>query len=149
MESRMQAHPEFINYNIPRKHVLGDFHLNVLTVKDVDRDFEAVMESVTEIKATYSTSSWPDGLTLEENYLDLAWHQKEFDSKRSFTWVIEGANSAYLGCLYIYPSIIGERSADVKWWWRAGADVDQEKFKSVLAAWLETENWPPLEYKFP
>jgi len=145
----MKPHPEFIDYNIPAQHKLGDFYLNVLTVADVERDFETVMESVEEIRATYSSSGWPDGLTLEENWLDLAWHQKEFETKRSFTWVIEGANSAYLGCLYIYPSIIGEKSADVKWWWKTGVDVDTDQFRADLSSWLQSEDWPPLNFELP
>jgi len=145
----MKPHPEFIIYDMPEKHALGDYVLNVLTVKDVERDFEAVMESVDEIRASYAASGWPDGLTLEENWLDLAWHQREFETKRSFTWVIEDTNGDYVGCLYVYPSIIGEKAAEVKWWWRAGVDVDKETFRADLATWLDSQDWPPLEFRLP
>lgn len=145
----MKPHPEFIDYNMPSKYELGEYRLNVLTVKDVERDFEAVMESVDEIRASYSASGWPDGLTLEENWLDLAWHQKEFESKRSFTWVIEDPHGNYAGCLYVYPSIIGEKAAEVKWWWRSGVKVDKEIFRSKLDSWLQCDDWPDLEYKLP
>lgn len=145
----MRPHPKFKNFNVPAEYGLGDVRLKALSVDDLERDFNAVMESAADIKSVDPSSSWPDGLTREENLIDLAWHQKEFQSRRSFAWVIEDDTSTYLGCLYIYPSIDGDNTAQVHWWWRTGANVNRAKFREDLITWVSGADWPPLDFKFP
>jgi len=142
----MRPHPLFKNRSIPAAHALGDFRLKALTIDDLDRDFSAVMESAAEIRAANPGSRWPDGLTKAKNLIDLAWHQREFEARRSFAWVIENAGGKYLGCLYVYPSIDGENSADVVWWWRKGIAVSNQTFRERLLDWLSGSDWPPLTY---
>ncbi|GHA16402.1 hypothetical protein GCM10007989_09300 [Devosia pacifica] len=142
----MQPHPFFKDRLIPSAHKLGQFELRALSVSDLDRDYSAVMESAAEIKAANPYSTWPEGLTRERNLIDLAWHQREFEMRRSFAWVIEDLAGTYLGCVYVYPSLTGERSADVRWWWRIGQNADQAAFRSLLHEWLGTSVWPPLSY---
>lgn len=145
----MKPHPKFKHYNIPFKHEFEDVILKALNTDDLERDFNAIMESVIEIKATNPSSTWPHGLTREKNLIDLAWHQREFEAKRSFAWVIEDKASSYLGCLYIYPSIEGDNSADVKWWWRSGTYVNRAKFKENLISWIGGSDWPSLHFLLP
>jgi hypothetical protein len=143
----MKPHPHFKDRRIPALHRLGDITLRALGVADLDRDFSAVMESAAEIKAAHPGSSWPDGLTRDRNLIDLAWHQREFEARRSFAWVMEDEAGAYLGCLYVYPSIAGEAAADVVWWWRSGRAADRAAFRAALAGWLASEDWPRLTYR--
>ena len=43
--------------------------------------------------------TWPDGLTLEVNLIDLAWHQREFTIGHSFAYtVMNDDESRCLGC---------------------------------------------------
>lgn len=142
----MKPHPLFKDQSIPAVHALGEFTLRGLTVGDLERDFSAVTESAADIRATNPGSRWPEGLTKEDNLLDLAWHQREFESRRSFAWVIEGEGGEYLGCLYVYPSLAGEKSADVVWWWRTGAVVSRPAFRERLQDWLSGADWPLLRY---
>lgn len=142
----MRPHPFFKGRTIPSLHTLGGFTLRALSVSDLDRDFAAVMESAAEIRAAHPNSSWPDGLTREKNLIDLAWHQKEFEARRSFAWVIEDDGGEYLGCLYVYPSIAGEASGDVVWWWRTGKVVSEPSFRKQLEQWLASSDWPRLRY---
>lgn len=143
----MRPHPLFRDRSIPAVHRLGDCTLRALSVNDLERDFSAVMESAAGIKAANPGSSWPDGLTKERNLIDLAWHQREFEARRSFAWVIEDGDGAYLGCLYVYPSIAGEQTADVAWWWRTGVVHSTRSFREQLAQWLASDVWPRLSYK--
>lgn len=143
----MRPHPHFRDAEIPREHALGDFVLKAVTIDDLDRDYEAVMESASDIKAANPSLTWPTGLTRRDNLIDLAWHQREFQACRSFAWIIEDQESRYLGCLYVYPSIAGEDSADVHWWWRTGAKVDKAAFRERLLDWLNGPDWLALEYK--
>ncbi len=145
----MKPHPLFKNRSIPAVHTLGEFTLKALSVDDLERDFSAVMESAAEIKAANPGSSWPEGLTKEKDLVDLAWHQREFEARRSFAWVIENIAGEYLGCLYIYPSIAGEKSADVVWWWRKGAVVSNELFRKHVLEWVAGSEWPRLSYNLP
>ncbi|SNS92807.1 hypothetical protein [Tropicimonas sediminicola] len=143
----MKPHPHFRDREIPRIHALGIFRLKALSVDDLVRDYCAVMESAADIKAANPSMTWPEGLTLEENLTDLAWHQTEFRNRRSFAWIIEDADGTYLGCLYVYPSISGEDAADVHWWWRPGNGVHDDRFRDELSAWLSGRDWPPLDYR--
>ena len=48
--------------------------------------------------------TWPDGLTLVVNLIDLAWHQREFTIGYSFAYtVMNDDESRCLGCGYINP----------------------------------------------
>ncbi|GLQ53810.1 hypothetical protein [Devosia nitrariae] len=142
----MKPHPLFKNRSIPATRTLGEFTLKALSINDLERDFSAVVDSAADIKAANPGSSWPEGLTKEKNLIDLAWHQREFEARRSFAWVIEDIVGEYLGCLYIYPSIAGEKSADVVWWWRTGAVVSDESFRKQLLEWIAGGEWPRLIY---
>lgn len=142
----MRPHPLFKGHQIPKVHALGEFVLRALTVDDVERDFSAVTESAADIRASNPGSRWPEGLTREANLLDLAWHQREFESARSFAWVIETGSGEYLGCLYVYPSLGGEKAADVVWWWRTGPLVSKDRFRALLEAWFAGGDWPELRY---
>ena len=145
--SGMKPHPLFREFDIPRSYSLGGFHLKALSIHDLVRDHCAIMESAVDIKAANPSVSWPDGLTLEQNLLDLAWHQMEFEKKRSFAWVIEDRNGEYLGCLYVYPAMSGEHSAEVRWWWRTGATYDEGELRERLLVWFAGTDWPSLNYE--
>ena len=143
----MRPHPHFRDTKIPPEHALGDFVLKTVTIDDLERDYAAVMESAADIKAANPSLTWPSGLTRHQNLIDLAWHQREFQARRSFAWIIEDQGNRYLGCLYVYPSIAGEDSADVHWWWRTGVKADKAAFRERLLDWLNGPDWPALAYK--
>ncbi len=53
----------------------------MLTINDLVKDYDAVMSSVEHIRSSFNLDpeeSWPEGLTLEEDLIDLGWHQREF-----------------------------------------------------------------------
>ncbi|MEO6299766.1 MAG: hypothetical protein ABIV25_10030 [Paracoccaceae bacterium] len=89
----------------PRMDGVG-FHLRMLTIHDVVKDFDAVMAAGTRLHGvTEPDSTRPDSLTLEENLIDLAWHQREFTIGHSFAYtVMNHDESRCLGCCYINPS---------------------------------------------
>ncbi|MEL6170418.1 MAG: GNAT family N-acetyltransferase [Pseudomonadota bacterium] len=142
----MQPTPLFENWNVPRAYVLGQFTLKAITTDDNERDFSAVMESKDNIAAVAPDRTWPEGLTLDQNLIDLAWHQKEFEARRSFAWIIENDAADYLGCVYVYPSNESEKAAVVRWWWRKGFEANNDLFQGLLFAWLESSDWPDLNF---
>src|SRR5574340_743038 len=76
------------DYEVPKSLETGEFRLRMLTVNDVVKDYDAVMSSVDHCKTVWPGSKWPSGLTLEQNLIDLGWHQKEFQTRRSFAYTV-------------------------------------------------------------
>lgn len=113
------------------------FHLRMLTVHDVVKDFDAVMSASVHLKGAMSEgSTWPDGLTLEENLIDLGWHQREFTIGHSFAYtVMNDDESRCLGCCYIYPSDTAGMDADAFYWARdLGFDAELgTAFRALVA----------------
>ena len=92
----------------------------MLSIHDVVKDFDAVMTAGDRLKGAMETgSTWPEGLTLEENLIDLAWHQREFTIGHSFAYtVMNDDESRCLGCCYINPSDQPGVDADAFYWGR-------------------------------
>jgi hypothetical protein len=111
--------------------------LRKLTVNDVVKDFEAINARVAP---DGSDDPWSE-TTLEENLVDLGWHQKEFELRRSFAYtVVAPDESRVLGCVYLYPS--DEADVEVRLWvrreaWDEGLDPVLEE---TVRAWL-AEKW--------
>jgi len=140
-------HPAFADRCVAERKTLGALRLSALGIADLTRDFIAVVESAAEIRGCFPDSDWPEGLTIEQNLVDLGWHQKEFAARRSCAWVIEDAAGGYLGCAYVYPAIDGSASTEVVWWWRTGAIADRAAFRRDFLAWLYGPEWPRLDYR--
>jgi len=78
-----------------------------LTVADAERDFDAVTESRDRIRGTFGPETdWPpEDLTLEQNRIDVAWHQKEHQRRDAFTYaVVDPSDTTEYGCLYVQPT---------------------------------------------
>jgi len=77
--------PEFVpkEFDVPSGLETEEFRLRMLTVHDVVRDYDAVMSSVEHCQTIWG-GNWPVGLTLEQNLIDLGWHQKGFQTRRAF-----------------------------------------------------------------
>jgi hypothetical protein len=75
--------------------------------------------------------------------IDICWHQKEFQLRRSFAYtVVDREEIRCLGCVYLFPSSRDGCDAEAFCWVRASeaAALDSELFDS-LQAWLAAE-WP-------
>ena len=116
-----------------------------LTVRDVTRDFDAVMSSKEYLKANFKPdSSWPADLTIEQNLIDLGWHEYEFQNRTSFTYTIADLKDELtLGCCYIYPSQSDEHKINVSYWVRStelDTGLDQH-VAYALEQWI-AKSWP-------
>ena len=126
--------------------------LRMLTVNDVVKDYDAVVSSTDHLQATFSNgSTWPIGLTLEQNLIDLGWHQKEFQIRSSFAYTVVSLDEErVLGCLYIYAFDKAGYDARVTMWVRADTlkeGLDEHLFGSVKN-WI-AEDWPFEKVAFP
>ena len=133
------------NFKVPLIERTSRCLFRPLTVRDVTRDFDAVMSSKEYLKANFKPySSWPEGLTIEQNLIDLGWHEYEFQNRTSFTYTIADLKDELtLGCCYIYPSRSDEYEITVSYWVRP-TEIRVGLSKHVanaLEQWL-SQNWP-------
>jgi hypothetical protein len=139
-------------FAIPPRLERPGFVLRPLTVHDLVRDYDAVMTSVAHLSGVFGPGSdWPSpDLTLEQDLIDLGWHQKEFQLRRSFAYtVVDPSDTRCLGCAYINPSRRDGFDADAFCWARASdaASLDAPLF-AAFKEWIATD-WPFARVAFP
>ncbi len=141
------------DFQVPEKLETETFRLRMLTVNDVVKDYDAVMSSVDHLQGFFGERSrWPSqDLTLEQDLIDLGWHQKEFQIRSSFAYtVMDLDESQCLGCVYIFPSEDNEFEVDVYAWVRESEldkGTDKVLFETVKV-WVESE-WPFNSVRYP
>jgi len=139
------------NFKVPQTLETLEFRLRMLTVNDVVKDYDAVMTSVDHLKTIWPDDSWPEGLTIEQNLIDLGWHQKEFQIRQSFAYtMVNLSESRVMGCVYIDPSWKEGYDAVVYLWARQSelaADLENRLFAAVKI-WLSSE-WPFRKVAYP
>jgi RimJ/RimL family protein N-acetyltransferase len=138
------------DFEVPEMLETERFRMRMLTINDLDKDFEAVSSSSAHLQKVWR-NDWPVGLTKEQNLIDLGWHQKEFQRRSSFAYtVVEPDESRVLGCVYIYPSRKGGFDAEVYFWAREselGSGLETE-LGARLREWFEND-WPFNRVGFP
>ena len=149
MYNRPLVPPGFI---VPECLACDGFHLRMLSIDDVDKDYEAVTASRERLKGLLDPDSdWPDGLTKIEDLVDLGWHQREFTVRHSFAYTVMAADeSSCLGCCYIFPSSNAAYDAAVFYWVRSGPNTEARDVElgNALRRWLR-EVWPFKRLAFP
>ena len=128
------------------------FRARMLTVNDVVKDYDVVMTSIDHLQKSYASTQWPaKTLTLEQNLIDLGWHQKEFQRRTSFAYTIVSLDeSQVIGCLYINPTTRGDYDANISMWVRASVldkGLDAILFQSVKQ-WI-AKDWPFKKVAYP
>ncbi len=109
------------------------------------------MSSIGHLKGRMDDSDWPVGLTIEENLIDLGWHQREFTLGHSFAYTVVSLDGKdCLGCCYIYPSEKSESEVDVFYWIRKDrlAEGLENRLGEALKKWLQ-DVWPFKTFDFP
>jgi hypothetical protein len=139
------------DFDVPEKLETAEFRLRMLTVNDVIKDYDAVMSSADHCKTIWPGLGWPEGLTLEQNLIDLGWHQKEFQTRRSFAYtVVKPDESLVLGCVYIEPTKRRGYDAVVFLWARQSALASglEDRLYVSVTQWLQ-DQWPFAHVAFP
>ncbi len=137
-------------FEVPATLQTAEFRLRMLTVHDVVKDYDAVMSSVEHCRTIWG-GKWPVGLTLEQNLIDLGWHQKEFQTRRSFTYTVVQLDEArVLGCVYILPTRKRGHDAEVYLWARQSelAGGLEDRLYATVEDWVSTQ-WPFTMAAFP
>jgi hypothetical protein len=128
-------------------------HLRPIRASDVDIDYPAVMGSRERLWATYGDAwGWPPAtMTPEQDRDDLAHHEHEMVEGLSFNYaVLDEAEQALLGCVYIDPPRqAGDADAIVSWWVvddAVGSPLERALDERV-PRWL-AEEWPFAEVRY-
>jgi hypothetical protein len=129
------------------------FRIRPLCVHDVVRYFDAVMSSRQRLWELFGAlRGWPRAeLTLEQDLVDLAWHQKEGELRRSFAYAVLTPDEArLLGCVYIFPPRKAGAEAEVVFWVRAEEEEGglEKELAEFVREWLDT-TWPFETVRFP
>jgi hypothetical protein len=127
----------------------------MLTVDDVEKDYEAVMSSREHIRNLYGEEycgTWPEeNMTINDNLEDLLRHQTEFVERKSFAYTVMSLDeSICLGCVYISPSKNEDFEAEIDLWARASEienGLEGILYKTVRE-WIN-EKWPFKKVLFP
>ncbi len=144
------------SFALPLRLEHPQFHLRPLCIRDVVKDYDAVMSSVehlhTQIPPEVFHGVWPDpAMTIEDDLADLGWHQVEFKNRTSFTYtVMKPDESQCLGCVYIFPPRFTDAEAEVFLWVRKSeleTELDSILF-SAVQNWLKTA-WPFASVSYP
>ena len=154
-ELNAQSERPFVprDFQVQEKLETERFGLRMLSVNDVVKDFDAVMTSVEHLRGVFGLrSTWPSPeLTLEQDLIDLGWHQKEFQRRRSFAYtVMNPSESQCLGCVYIVPTRKRGYDAEVYLWVRQSElkkGLDAVLFDAVKG-WVKTV-WPFENVAYP
>ena len=128
-------------FQVPPTLETEEFRLRMLTVNDAVKDYDAVMSSVAHCKTIWG-GKWPEGLTLEQNLIDLGWHQKEFQTRRSFAYTVVHPNeSNVLGCAYILPTRKHGYDAEVYLWARQSelAGGLEARLYAAISEWIKSD----------
>jgi hypothetical protein len=139
------------DFKIPETLETKEFRLRMLTVNDVVKDYDAVMTSVDHLKTIWPGGGWPEGLTFEQDLIDLGWHQKEFQRRRSFAYtVVTLSESMVTGCVYINPTPKGGYDAVVYLWARQSALPGglETRLYAAVKDWIAKE-WPFEKVAYP
>jgi hypothetical protein len=140
-------------FEVPTILETEQFRVRMLTVNDVVKDYDAVMSSWEYLQGAFGpNSTWPsEDLSLEQNLIDLGWHQKEFQRRNSFAYtVVTLDETRVIGCIYIYQTDKGDFDAQISMWVRE--DVSKQGYDAILfktvKEWI-AKDWPFQNPAYP
>ena len=139
------------DFHVPAKLETAEFRLRMLSIHDVVKDFDAVITSVDHLRTIWPGGTWPEGLTLEQNLIDLGWHQKEFQTRRSSAYTVVSLSEEIVkGCVYIEPTRKTGYDAEIYLWARQSELDDglEDRLYDAVRRWVGKE-WPFERVAFP
>lgn len=132
------------DFAVPERLETPRFRLRMLSVRDLTADLDAILERAMPDGSLRGSP----GLTVEQNLVDLGWHQREFQLRRSFAYtVVAPDESRVLGCVYLSPS--GDADVEVGLWVRHSLwhELDAELERTVRE-WIAGQ-WPFATAVYP
>lgn len=155
----MMGHPRLVpdSFEVPTRIEIPDGVLSFLTWRGFILDYEAYMSSVEHLQTTFNVDDpairnglkWPEGTTIEQAFLDVAYVDIEHEARRSFSYVLLNHElTRQLGCLYVSPCKKVDFDVECRMWVRAD-ELDNgldERLYRWFRNWI-SEVWPFDEAK--
>lgn len=140
------------DFEVPEVLETARLRLRPLTINDAVKDYDAVMTSEQRLRTVHDPGGeWPLGLTLEQDIIELGWHQAEFQLRSSFAYTVVSLDeSEVMGCMYIYPTRKPGYDVEITMWVRQSRvdeGLDEHLFETV-ENWIE-EKWPFASPAYP
>ena len=141
------------DFDVPESLETGAFRLRPITVHDVVKDYDAVMANREHLWSLFGEAwGWPtEDLTLEQDLIDLGWHQKEFQMRSSFDYAVMSLDEKrLLGCVYVDPPEKAGYDAEVHYWARRDGPEQglEEELAETTQRWIG-EAWPFESVAYP
>lgn len=133
-------------FQVPASVETARFRMRSITIHDAFKDYDAVMSSREHLWTRFGKIwGWPtEDMTIEQNIVDLGWHQKEFQLCSSFDYAVMSLDERrLLGCVYVDPPDQAGVDAEV-WYWARQSELAsglEPELESFLKVWLATA-WP-------
>jgi RimJ/RimL family protein N-acetyltransferase len=143
-----------LSHPIPLGFERDQFVLRPITIHDVIRDFDAVNSSVELLRLRfYESWGWPpeEPQSIEDAMIELAWHQKEAELRRSFNYaIVTPDEKRALGCVYVDPpeDEAGGHDAWIDWWVRTDSAELEPLVEEAVRGWIAAE-WPFTNPRWP
>jgi len=133
-------------FQVPAIVETARFRMRSITIHDAFKDYDAVMSSREHLWSRFGEIwGWPaEDMTLEQNIVDLGWHQKEFQLRSSFDYAVMSLDERrLLGCVYVDPPHQDGTDADIWFWVRQSelASGLESELQAFLLPWL-ADSWP-------
>ncbi len=139
-------------FAVPEELQTPDFKLRMLAISDVVKDYDAVISSKSQLLELFPHwGGWPEGLTIEDNLIDLGWHHREFTNRTSFAYTVVSLDgSQVLGCVYINPTRKSGFDASVSFWARESnqGDPADVALETAVKEWI-AKHWPFESVAYP
>ena len=134
------------DFRSPLEVETESFLLRPITIHDVIKDYDAVMSSREHLWNRFGDIwGWPPpDLSLEQDMIDLAWHQKEAQIHSSFNYAVMSLDQTMLlGCVYIDPPSVKDTEAEIWFWARKSMQASgfELKLENFVRKWLKAQ-WP-------
>ena len=140
------------DFVVPESLQTERLRLRPLTIHDAVKDFDAVANSEERLRTVFDPGGvWPKGLTLEQNIIELGWHQTEFQLRTSFAYTVVSLDELeVLGCVYFYPTQKSDYDVEITLWVRQSrvAEGLDEHLFSTVESWVERD-WPFTNPAYP
>lgn len=93
------------DFELPRVFETNQYRIRPLVVDDVVKDYEAIATNLDRLDRLMGPDyTEPDDLSFHQDFLDVAWHHKEFQRRSSFAYGVWRLDeSEGIGGVYVYP----------------------------------------------
>lgn len=125
-------------FQVPTPLACEQFVLSILTPDVVDIDYQVVMKNRHRLRDVFTKhDDWPaDSMTLADNLADLTMHQREYQQRQAYAYVIHSPDGVYIGCAYLYPPSVEGYEAELFFWVDLPFVALEEVIQTGLQDWL-------------